>query len=144
MNKQWEVYSDAWHKEYEEYKKEFASWDWDAIAKDCKRQAMDMLADPNQRHYMLIEWTQEDTIAGAFYLGKWYALCPSGKYYMPWCTNQTDEDVFHDSAYSEALSDVAEEHACYVICGEGDSTDTYIAMSFDWSAILKEFVHRQY
>ena len=56
---------------------------------------------------------------GSAWLGTVYALAPSGKFYMPWTSNQTPQDVDRDSRWFEALERVAAKFDGY-IWSEGD------------------------
>lgn len=62
---------------------------------------------------------------GHSFLGTVFALMPSGKFYMPWTTNQTEEDVEKDAKFGEALFKVAEEHRMFIENGEDDPCDLF-------------------
>ena len=76
-----------------------------------------------------IEEYGETTITSSHYLGWSIYINPSGKYYMPWCSNQTEEDVEEDSKFWEALEKVASKYGGYIQSGEGDPLDTYFVIS---------------
>lgn len=60
------------------------------------------------------------------YLGSVMSVFPSGKFYMPWTSNQTIRDVWKDRAFAEALEDVLESYGMWLQSGEGDPTDLFI------------------
>lgn len=60
------------------------------------------------------------------YLGSVMSIMPSGKFYMPWTTNQTIRDVWKDRAFIEALEDVLEGYGMWLESGEGDPTDLFV------------------
>ena len=95
------------------YLDEISSWKWDKV----KEEALD-----NK-----FKDFDGETRAECF-LGTVFGLMPSGKYYMPWCTNQTSRDVIRDSLYMEALEEIAEEHGMYITSGEGDPCDLFAGM----------------
>lgn len=116
-----ELYLDA-DELYRRYRAQIEAWNWDAIVEDCR--------DP-ENQYVDARFPGDTQVIGSSYLGTVMNLYPSGKYYMPWCTNQTDDDVARDSAYAEALEDVADAHDLYVFSGEGDPCDVYVGMVID-------------
>ena len=63
---------------------------------------------------------------GCHYLGTVFGIMPSGKFYMPWTSNQTRSDEVKDSCYWDALNAIAGEHGCWVENGEGDPCDLFI------------------
>jgi hypothetical protein len=65
------------------------------------------------------------------YVGSVFSIFPSGKFYMPWTTNQTIKDVWKDEAFSEALSNILESHNMWFQGGEGDPTDIFICRSVE-------------
>ena len=62
---------------------------------------------------------------GRCFLGTVFALMPSGKYYMPWCSNATVRDAIHDEDAREALESVIESHGYFLESGEGDPCDLF-------------------
>lgn len=64
------------------------------------------------------------------YLGQ--MINPSGKFYMPWTTNQTDEDVEKDQAFWEKLEEEASAAGYSITSGEGDPTDTFVIEFKAW------------
>jgi hypothetical protein len=96
------------------YLKELREWDWEAV----KRGAQDNAEyDP-----------EAEGKIGRVFLGTVFGLYPSGKYYMPWTTNQTSADETRDGAYHDALEQLAEENGGWIESGEGDPCDVYFAM----------------
>jgi len=66
------------------------------------------------------------------YLGSVFNIMPSGKYYMPWaCSNVTEEEMWEDQQYMEALEDVASEYGLFITASEGDPTDLLIGKVVD-------------
>lgn len=65
------------------------------------------------------------------FLGSCFYLMPSGKFYMPWTTNQTAFDVIKDSLYREVLEEVAEEFGWCITGGEGDPCDIFAVRSVE-------------
>lgn len=69
----------------------------------------------------------EDTMPyGCAYLGTVFELAPSGKIYMPWSSNVTEEEAETDADYYTALDIVAERHGAWVESGEGDPCDIFL------------------
>lgn len=108
----------------QEYVLEIENWDWVELTESFNR---------NQLH----EDCFEDDGYGDRYvyqrLGSIMSLTPSGKIYALWTTNQTEEDVARDSAWWEALDEVANRYNCFVAtpvdCGDGDSV--WLCKRFD-------------
>lgn len=111
-----EIGDAGWDILYAEYRAEIASQDWNAIKADCASN----LGEP-----------EDGSVIGSSYLGSVLSLAPSGKFYMPWTTNQTEEDEYKDSAFYDALDSVAEEQGGYILNGEDDACDLFFCMSFD-------------
>ena len=94
------------------YKSQIMSWDWGKIVADCKK----------EESYDGAKWE---------YLGSCLNIAPSGKYYMPWTSNQTAEDERKDSAWYQALDEVAAKHGGFISSGEGDATDLFFCLPAD-------------
>jgi hypothetical protein len=62
------------------------------------------------------------------FLGTVFAIMPSGKYYMPWTSNQTRIDEEKDSVFMEALESILEENGLYLTSGEGDPCDMMVGL----------------
>ena len=103
-------------KTLEQYEAEIREWDWDGIKADALVNA----DDPD-----ITETGESGETISRVFLGTVFALAPSGKYYMPWTSNQTEEDVDEDSKFYEALDNVAEEHGMFIESGEGDPCDLF-------------------
>ncbi len=88
-------------------------FNWDSIKKEMEKQPWSMAPE------------SDDAAMRAVYLGQ--MINPSGKYYMPWTTNQTDEDVDVDTAFWEKMNEEAEAAGYSMTSGEGDPTDSYVA-----------------
>lgn len=102
------------------YKAEILSWNWNGLKEDCETSepVTDIFGEdyPNDKIY-------------STFVGTVFAIMPSGKYYMPWTTNQTKHDVEKDSAFEEVLTEVAENHGMFVFNGEGDPCDLFVGYS---------------
>jgi hypothetical protein len=101
------------HKTYEEYKEEIKEWRWGDIIADA-------MNNPQEDF--------EGNKFGTVCIGTVFALAPSGKFYMPWTSNQTNEDIEEDSKFYEALDKVAEENGMYIESGEGDPCDLFASI----------------
>lgn len=107
------------------YKHQIMDWDWDKIVADAKENA-DHVVTPHR--FDLPECTEgcdDDGHVGSSYLGSVMSLTPSGKFYMPWTTNQTADDVERDQRWFTALEAVASKYDGWIESGEGDPTDLY-------------------
>ena len=110
-----------------EYEDEIRSWDWKMIIKwfDNHGDSPDYYEDDGDGSRFVYQW-----------IGTVFGLTPSGKVYTFWTTNQTEEDVIRDSAWWEALDNVAEEHGCFVSTPDGcGGDDIFLCRRFD---ILEE------
>jgi hypothetical protein len=83
------------------YRAEISSWDWKHI-KESAIQNKD---------------ESDDGETGFTWVGSVYALCPSGKAYAAWTTNQTDWDTRRDEIWFSTLESVADENGMYVTDG---------------------------
>ena len=63
----------------------------------------------------------------SIYIGSVFQIMPSGKYYMPWTTNQTWRDVVMDAHFMEMLEARCEYFGLCVTFGEGCSTDMFVS-----------------
>lgn len=87
------------------YRAEIRAWDWPEL----KRQAIQNYEN------------SEDGESGFTWVGSYYAICPSGKVYAMWTSNQTEWDVRRDEIWWEAFEEVAGEHNMWQTDGgEGD------------------------
>lgn len=57
---------------------------------------------------------EEDSVIASFWLGTQLGIYPSGKIYSFWTTNQGRADIKRDSAFEDALEEVAEQYGFYV------------------------------
>jgi hypothetical protein len=96
------------------YREEIGSWDWAAI----KAHALANITSENPDE-------ESDDAVGSTYLGSVFALTPSGKFYMPWTSNQTRSDETRDGAWWDALDEIADEHGMWIEQGEGDPCDVF-------------------
>jgi len=103
------------------YSEEINNWNWASIKKDALSNCFyDKRENP-------------DCILASTYLGSVLCIMPSGKFYMPWTTNQTRSDVTKDGAYCEALEEIAESHGMYITGSDGDGCDMVAQFSIDFS-----------
>lgn len=105
-------------KLHQRYKEEIRGWDWEAIKTEAEGNAQ-------ERMFPCVGRSDDEEYRGMIFLGTVFALSPSGKYYMPWTTNQTVRDEIRDSAFYSALDDIAEEHGMWIESGEGDPCDIF-------------------
>ena len=89
-----------------------AKFNWDEIEKALNE------AEPFVNEY--------GDVVRMVYVGTVFSLTPSGKYYMPWTSNQTQEDIEADSAWWEKVEAEAEERGLFFASGEGDPCDIFI------------------
>ena len=99
---------------YDSYLKTIESWDWGGLKKDCE----------NSEPY--------DDFGGCIvypcFIGTVFQIMPSGKYYMPWCSNQTKHDVERDAAFYDAMEFFAEKHGLFVFSGD-DPCDLFVGFT---------------
>jgi hypothetical protein len=110
-------------KLYHRYKEEIESWEWNKIKENA-------IGNCFYDSY-------DSCIVASEFLGTVFALTPSGKYYMPWTTNQTVKDVIKDQAFHNALNDVAEKNGMCITCGECDPCDIFAQFFIDFSEYRK-------
>ncbi len=103
------------------YKNEIEFWNWEGIKKDALANC----------YYDASEFS--DFITASTYLGSILHIFPSGKYYMPWTTNQTRSDCIRDECFSDALNAVALEHGLYITGSEGDGCDLLAQCLIDFA-----------
>lgn len=95
-----------------EYAAQIEAMDWPAIVAECRGNLA----------------IRDGCLVGLCYLGSVFSLMPSGKYYTPWCSNQTWRDAAMDSAFMELLESAAEAHGLCIESGEGDPCDMFATM----------------
>ncbi len=100
----------------ERYTQEIAAWEWDALCIDALENCE---PDPESPGVEI----------GRSFLGTVMSVLPSGKYYMPWCTNQTWRDEIKDSLFMEILEQVADGHDMWLESGEGDPCDLFVCVT---------------
>jgi hypothetical protein len=105
------------------YYTQILSWDWSGIVAAAKTEAKQHLDYADSRN--CTDGCSNEGHDGSTYLGSVMSLTPSGKFYMPWTTNQTNDDVDRDSRWFEALEKAAIKFDGWVEAGEGDPTDLY-------------------
>lgn len=62
----------------------------------------------------------------ADYIGSVMAVYPSGKYYMPWCSNFTWKDAAQDYCFAEGIESILDDTSYWIESGEGDPTDLFL------------------
>ncbi len=95
-----------------------ADWRLEAIKKECDSNKEEDNDNPGE-------------MIGRCFLGSVFAIMPSGKYYMPWTTNQTRADETRDGAFMEAFEEFLESGGMWLESGEGDPCDMFAACHFD-------------
>ena len=77
-----------------------------------------------------LEFEEVESIEGdtyeSCYVGSVMSIFPSGKYYMPWTSNQTIKDEMIDNCFVEALEAYLDKYNMWWENGEGDPTDVFI------------------
>lgn len=81
------------------------------------------------------------------YAGNILHHSPSGKLYVPWSTNVTQEEADADEEWRNQLDKTAKEAGLYFTAGEGDSCDMILcgdpeAYAAAWKTIYKEKVSK--
>jgi hypothetical protein len=92
---------------------EGATFDYDVIRKCLDEEEWEPVDD----------WTESRST----YLGTVFSLIPSGKYYMPWCSNFTDEEAQADEEWLNKIDKEFTERNIVLINGEGDPCDLFAA-----------------
>jgi hypothetical protein len=72
----------------------------------------------------LPEYEDDDPIETA-YLGSIFRMVPSGKYYMPWCSNFTWAEGIADTRFWELLEEELPD-GYWIEAGEGCPTDIFL------------------
>ena len=72
-------------------------------------------------------WDDIEGRARCVYVGSVLFLTPSGKYYVPWSTNVTEEEALEDELFWEAAENAASELGCWIESGDGDPLDVFLA-----------------
>lgn len=65
-------------------------------------------------------------IVRRLWIGTVFGVMPSGKYYMPWTTNQNQKDEQADGSFLERLEGMLNRAGCGLENGEGDPCDMYV------------------
>ena len=81
-----------------------------------------------------------DCLIGRVFIGTCFAIMPSGKYYMPWTSNQTRSDETRDAAFMEAFEEAIDAAGGWLESGEGDPCDMFFCCSFDADGETEEGV----
>ncbi|MDD5059461.1 MAG: hypothetical protein WC516_09970 [Patescibacteria group bacterium] len=117
MKRTWEQIYDMWNKngvdeifreKYEEQIKEGIK----GIAEKINQE--EIVRDENGEGYVRRN-----------YLGSVFSIFPSGKFYMPWTSNQTHRDVFKDEIFREVLESALEYEDMSLENGDGDPCDLF-------------------
>lgn len=96
------------------------------IALDCVK----LLAKPGAD---CLQWDSEndDGWIARDFVGTVFALSPSGKYYQPWTTNQTEDDEEQDGVFWETFEETLSENGCWHESGECDPCDVFVCRKVD-------------
>ena len=95
-------------KWYEQYKKEFETWNWEAMKLEAERE-------------MSVDLDNPDLLVGRVFIGSLLSVTPSGKIYTPFAhSNVTEYEANRDEEWHAALEAVAEEHDMTTIYDDGD------------------------
>jgi len=100
-------------------------FDWPGILRQSNMDALEHVTDRISDEVMHTDGCDGEGHVGSSYLGSVMSLYPSGKFYMPWTSNQTNDDVDRDSRFGAALDKAASKHGGWIESGEGDPTDVY-------------------
>jgi hypothetical protein len=65
------------------------------------------------------------------YIGSVCGIFPSGKFYMPWTSNQSHRDVYRDEIFREVLEEMLDDEDCSLENGEGSADDLFICKYYD-------------
>ena len=68
---------------------------------------------------------------GYHLLGTVFSLTPSGKYYMPWCTNYTQAEAEEDERWRIALEMIALALGGWIEFSEGDPLDLFFVTDLE-------------
>jgi hypothetical protein len=71
----------------------------------------------------------DDRVERAILIGTVFNLYPSGKFYMPWCSNFTEEEADKDSDWRDVVDEKLNELNLYMFSGEGDPCDLFVGES---------------
>ena len=71
----------------------------------------------------------------SIFVGSVFSNLPSGKYYMPWSSNVTEEEANEDEKWYEQVENELSTIQCYLESGEGDPCDLFISECRGTSAI---------
>lgn len=97
-------------------------WKWIQLHRTLNAQ------DPDARLHC--DFTDEPTQWYGIYIGKVYDHAPSGKYWMPWASNQTVKDELKDEVFFSVFQSILQGQDLYLHYGDGDPTDMYIIKEF--------------
>ena len=61
------------------------------------------------------------------FIGTVFTLTPSGKYYMPWSTNVTEEEANADEEWFEEVQSALSDIGLFLTSGEGNPCDMFVA-----------------
>lgn len=95
-----------------------ADWNLAAIKAECESNA-----EPDS--------DGDGDLIGRCYLGTVMSIYPSGKYYMPWCSNQSRADETRDECYGAALESALEDAGMWLESGDGDPCDLFACYHVD-------------
>jgi len=119
LNEIWEKHG-VFEKLSEKYEKQInEEFDFNSINNELdKDPSLELLGDDSNKYK-------------ALYICSWLSIIPSGKYYMPWCSNFTTKEALRDQIYLETLENVLDQHNLWYESGEGDPTDVYFCKAYN-------------
>jgi hypothetical protein len=79
-------------------------------------------------------WDDDNSFRVSIYIGSVFNIMPSGKFYMPWTTNQTDEDVRKDEQFMRAFEKCCNKWNMWLDSGEGSGDDMFLNRSYDYGS----------
>ena len=104
---------DRWREaKREEYSEEISQWNFAELKTDCLDNTFEDCGDKRAETF----------------LGSVLSIMPSGKYYMPWTSNQSRLDQEKDSVFLEVLESTLEENGLYLTSGERDPYDVLVGL----------------
>lgn len=103
------------------------------LVKSAQETAQDMISafESNKDDEDCIKDSFGDEKYIAVYYGNVLDLNPSGKYYAPWTTNQTEQDVDNDQLFWEEVESVLSASGLWVESGEGDALDIFVCGAYE-------------
>ena len=67
---------------------------------------------------------------GKVFIGSVFSMFPSGKFYMPWTTNQSAKGVLKDEVFSDVLDEILSEKDMWWENSEADPCNIFFCGNF--------------